>query len=269
VPDWPVTKLSTEADLFGVLFDLKSKQWLSRGQSRLHGALIPSIDRRPLAALSRRKKLVREREGIEQFRARARFFATDGERNALVDDMITLMVLRHYGARTRLLDWSLSPFVAAYFAVCDHGSRAGELWSFEQTQYLISGKKQWKRWPETTSDGSGRDDKFDAKLTAFAIDKPPDWIIAAFYPIGFPRQNAQSGAYTMTARFGRDHAVALRKLLDDDSKCHRHIIPARLKRRIRQRLRDEFGVWHGALFPDSIGAADVAKLVICGKSAPV
>ena len=44
-------------------------------------------------------------------------------------------------------------------------------------------------------------------------DEPPNWVIAAFYPSGFPRQNAQSGFYTVTARFGRDHADALQNLL--------------------------------------------------------
>ena len=50
-----------------------------------------------------------------------------------------------------------------------------------------------------------------AGLTAFTVEEPPDWFICAFYT-GFPRTDAQAGAYTMTARFGRDHADAIARL---------------------------------------------------------
>jgi hypothetical protein len=65
------------------------------------------------------------------------------------NDLVALMVLRHYGAPTRLLDWSLSPYVAAYFAVSE-GDRNGELWAFNEPQYELNGKEQWRKYPETT-----------------------------------------------------------------------------------------------------------------------
>ena len=98
------------------------------------------------------------------------------------------MVLRHYSVRTRLLDWSLSPYVAAFFAVHDHDTSDAEIWSFDHDHYAQVGKEQWQRWPETTADGSVDPSKFRAELTAFIADEPPDWIIAAFYPFGFPRR---------------------------------------------------------------------------------
>ena len=124
------------------------------------------------------------------------------------------MVLRHYGVTTRLLDWSKSPYVAAYFAVESHDDKEGEIWSFDEPFYEDAqngpGPKQSKKWRETTIGGDGV--RFDAKITAFTIDEPPDWFICGFYDLGFPRQNAQMGAYTMTARFGRDHADAISTL---------------------------------------------------------
>jgi hypothetical protein len=121
------------------------------------------------------------------------------------------------------------------------------------------GKEQWKRWKETTVDDTGDDDKFDAKLTAFTVDEPPDWFIAAFYPAGFPRQNAQRGLYTMTARFNVDHAVAIEALLADKTRHHRYVVKAQVKEAVREWLRIDHGIWRGSLYPDSAGAADGVK----------
>jgi hypothetical protein len=263
-PYWKTITLTSEAEVLDKLLELRGKQWLSRGHSEPHGALVPSIDRGDLANLSRQDKLERERASIDLFRATARFFASEGEQGALKDDFVALCVLRHYAVPTRLLDWSISPYVAAYFAVHDHDPKDGELWSFGRVHYEEIGKQQWKRWPETTTEGRGDDSKFAAGLTAFMADEPPDWVVAVFYPSGFPRQDAQSGAYTMTARFGRDHAEALKNLLKDDSKHRRYLIPAKLKPTMRRILLQDHGVWRGALFPDSAGAAETAASAFPG-----
>jgi hypothetical protein len=221
---------------------------------------MPSLDRGPFCALGRSEKLERERRTIDQFRSTARFFSSPGEQAALVDDFIALMVLRHHGVPTRLLDWSASPYVAAYFAVCGHDEVDGELWGFSRLDYEREGKQQWRRWPETTTDRSGDDDKFEAGLTAFMVKEPPRWVVAVFYPAGFPRQNAQHGVYTLTARFALDHAVALKGLLVHPSRYQRYVVSAGLKKNLRATLREKHGIWRGSLFPDSAGAAETARL---------
>ena len=211
------TTLTTEAEASDLLTELRGKRWLCRGQSRRYDCLFPSIDRKPRESLSRLEKLTLERQSIDLFRATARFFAHPGEEGELADDLVALMVLRHYGLPTRLLDWSKAPHVAAYFAVCDYDGEDGETWTFDEPLYEQQGKQQWKNWPNTTVDGSGSDDKFMAALTAFTCEEPPDWFMCGFYFPGFPRQNAQDGVYTITAQFGRDHAQAIAHLLGDDS----------------------------------------------------
>ena len=251
--------LTSEENVLRLLVDLQGKRWLSRGHSQCRDGLVPSIDRDGLKGVLRSEKLQRERRSIDQFRSTARFFASRGEEGSLVDDFIALMVLRHHRVPTRLLDWSASPYVAAYFAVCCNDGVDGEIWSFSEPDYETEGKKQWRQWPQTTTDGSGNDDKFAAGLTAFRLDEPPDWIIAIFYPAGFPRQNVQRGAYTMTARFDVDHAEALKKLLADPTRYHRYVVKANLKEGLRATLREKHGIWQGSLFPDSAGAAGTVR----------
>lgn len=218
---------------------------------------MPSIDRgAKLSALSRRNKLILERRSIDIFRADARYFASEGEKAALGNDVVALMVLRHYRTAARLLDWSMSPFVGAYFAVSGNDTEDGELWAFDEHCYEVEGRKQWRKWRETTVNRDGI--HFRAELTAFLIKEPPDWLIVGFYPAGFPRQNVQHGAYTMTARFNRDHASSIRRVLKKSGRYHLYVVRRNIKRALREALRKQHGIWRGSLYPDSAGAAETA-----------
>lgn len=258
---WTTTTLSVIADALQVFTELRGKRWLCRGHAKCYDRLTPSIDRDTLRNYSRADKLALERQSIDLFRSTARFFA-DGEQSAMEDDVVALMVLRHYGVRSRILDWSLSPWVAAYFAVQDNDAEDGEIWAFDEPLYEKEGLKQWGRWPETTTDGSGDPSKWGGpSLTAFTLEEPPNWFICMFYRPGFHRQHAQQSAYSITARFGRDHADAIAELLGDPKRYHRYVIAAELKPKLKTYLREYHGVWRGSLFPDSAGAADTAKTV--------
>jgi len=257
--NWNSTTLISETHAIDVLAELCGKRWLCRGQPKPYKNLIPSIDREPRQKLSRYEKLNLERQSIDLFQSTARFFADAGEQDSINDDITTLIVLQHYGVYTRLLDWSQSPWVAAYFAVQEYNDKNGELWCFDEPYYEQVGKEQWIRWPETTHGGDPN--KFDAKLTAFSVDEPPPWFICVFYT-GFHRHKAQQSAYSMTARFGYDHATAIMDLLKDRSRHHLYIIKAEYKSKLRRILHEKHGIWRGSLFPDSAGAADTVRCVV-------
>ena len=90
---WKSTTVKSEAAVFDLLTELRGKRWLSRGHPRPYGVLVPTIDRGPRRSLSRREKLMLERQSIDLFRSTARFFSSPGEQRALSDDITVLMVL--------------------------------------------------------------------------------------------------------------------------------------------------------------------------------
>jgi hypothetical protein len=255
---WKTRTLRSVAEALAVLTTLPRGGWLYRGQSKDYGSLVPSIDRPPVAKLARREKLLLERRSIETLRSCVDSFAP-GEEMARHDDPVALMVLRHHGVPTRLLDWSGSPYVATYFAVAAHDASRGEIWAFDSRRYQARGERQWRDHPETTWDGSGDPDKWEPR-TAFSESFPANWFICAFYPNGFPRQEAQEGHYTMTAQFGTDHSASIARLVDSAAR-ERFVILPPLKKPLRRVLRDDYGIWPGSLFPDSDGAAEIALSV--------
>lgn len=114
--------------------DKPRKRWIFRGEGAVHEALKTSIEREAEAAsipLGRLQKL--EVQLLNEFRRRFHHYSTrDPERGDLAE---WLSLMRHYGAPTRLLDWSYSPFVALHFAI----ERAHEgqcvIWYMDSTPY--------------------------------------------------------------------------------------------------------------------------------------
>lgn len=255
MPNWPTEVLCDISQVFDVLVRLKGRMWQSRGQPKAN-PLLPSIDRGNLKTLSRAQKLRLERESIDVFRSTVRYWGP-GEESPPAADVRALMVMRHYGVKTRLLDWSESPHVATYFAVEKHDTADGELWTFDRFAYETEGAKQWDRWPQTRWNGC-----FLAEKT-MSLEDPPKWFVCQYYPQGFPRQDAQQGLYSMTADFGRDHADAIEELLRNwaEPAFRKYIIKASLKESLRRALREQHGIWRGSLFPDSSGAADTAGMI--------
>ncbi|MBE0545896.1 MAG: FRG domain-containing protein [Verrucomicrobia bacterium] len=98
-----------------------------RGHGRIGDLLVPSIGRPRSFGGAHLPKFTFEQERLLLHRFR-RFAYTHLGR--VISEWEALLLARHHGLPTRLLDWSMSPLAALFFACSEEPDKDGCLWAF-------------------------------------------------------------------------------------------------------------------------------------------
>lgn len=230
-----------------------SHSWF-RGHSRMHGTLTPGIFRPPFYDEILRPKL--EMEMLHSFKRDAPTLSREPLPD-MTDELGWLYVMQHYGARTRLLDWTENFLVAIYFAALSDDEHDGEVWAMvpwslnkaagvgaaiplvernPRVKYLIE-EPFWGGTP-------------DGLASRHNLESPQLYPIA-FIPYRiFPRMLAQASTFTIHPRPQEGHKIE--NLLTDEKHLVRYRVPKEAKPELRQNLAS-LGINHRVLFPDYEG----------------
>lgn len=198
-----------------------------RGHSRKYGRLTPYVFRIPPVP----RGGYREYWLAERFRLRAGSIYSSVP--AWDDHVRWLMLMRHYGLPTRLLDWTESILVALYFAVMDSSDQDGELWCIrpdalnnKSNYFLHSSDRPIVKYLAAEAFVTEREKlhALQARLDLPKITRNP---VAFLPPLEFPRMSAQSSRFTIHPTPSEDNTIEA--LLTRPREIIRYDVPSESK----------------------------------------
>jgi hypothetical protein len=232
------------------------RSYVYRGQADNSWNLEPSFTRicRRLG-LDRPRAIEVEWRALRIFQERAHLYLRRGLLPKVgVLDWWTLM--QHHRAPTRILDWTHSPLVALYFAVCDNWQADGALWAFQR-----------RALTERTEAKHGSVSQINITIDAekwFGSNDPQLHMLAFDRARQTERMVAQQGTFTVCQDVLADHATAIEGVVPSTEPAatagtvsillQRVIVPRDLKKPFLRRLQ-VMNITADALFPgvDGLG----------------
>jgi hypothetical protein len=221
--------------------------WAFRGQLRVDWPLVSSLTRR-LREFCPDPHLwpLREARAMRVFRRKAHIHLHD--RTALDDALRCLSLMQHHGAATRLLDFTKSPFVAAFFAL--------ESARQDVAVFALNTPDLWNRVPN-----------FDPTLDRDRIDPRLPGNFEHFYAVNrFPvlwfgepaemdgRLMAQSGLFVVPGVLHESLDTILENYGHSDELLHKIVLSAGMRHEAMRALY-RMNLTYANLFPDLDGLA--------------
>lgn len=223
--------------------------WAFRGEVSAHWPLVSSLTRR-LQAFCPDRSLwpLREERALRVFRRKAHIYV--GNPAVLGDTLRCLALMQHHGAPTRLLDFTKSPYVAAFFALEDATDAAAV--------YALNTSALWGATPDF--DRSLTRDHIDPRVAGnferhFLGNRQP--VLWFGEPAEMDRRLvAQSGLFVVPGMIDRslDDILAGYAGDVDEPLLVKYVLPSSLRAQAMDALY-RMNVTNASLFPDLEGLA--------------
>lgn len=237
-------------------------EWIFRGQRESAWGLTTSLEREALGESSEAV----EQKMLRECRRRAHHFLPS---HHLPSDSILdwLALMQHHGAPTRLLDWTRSPFVAAFFALeksQPHGSCA--VWCLNADWCTSASRSVLGRFDSSLSPTC---DLSEPAVFEKHVLPGMRRLVIPVEPFRMhQRMTAQQGLFTCAGDLDVAFVDNLRDLAGEESPQHRLIkivIPTTVRNEALYEL-NRMNIHRGTLFPDIDGFIGSLKQQLVQRS---
>lgn len=186
-----------------------------------------------------------ERRSINKFQRKAHHFLKHVPHDE--DTLQWLALMQHHGAPTRLLDFTWSPYVAAFFALQD-ATEAVAVWAINGDEIT------WGQLFRTDEDRDRLDPRIRGNLDAMYLAEDSNRVY-----VGEPkRQNerliAQSGTFAVPGTIHQPLDRILAKYPSPRRTIAKFVLPPKLRRRAIEDLK-KMNILNATLFPGLDGLA--------------
>lgn len=221
--------------------------WAFRGHRVADWRLLSSLSRH-LASFEPKVDEWDEREAraLRVFRRKAHNYLSDPL--VLDDDLRCLALMQHHGAPTRLLDFTKSPFVAAFFAL----QRA----TGDSAVYAVNTPVLWSAAPSAHPDLTRDkiDPRFPGNFNAFFAGNRYDVIWTGEPNQLDKRLVAQSGTFVLPGVISKTIDEILGEYPQEEPLLLKLILPATIRAEAMRALY-RMNITNATLFPDLDGLA--------------
>lgn len=236
-----------------------------RGQTNAEWGLETSFLRMTRHLAKRREEAINlENVARQEFMSKAHLFIDPGNMSKVKTMPCWWALMQHHGAPTRLLDWTASPYVAAYFATQQDGSESdGAVWCFCHRRLHTAFVKEYGSEPPDLTKTEDEDPAVEHLHEALRNpEAPPSVVPLAFKFFSSARMAEQQGRFTMCLRVHQDHVCIATKISTTHLK--KIVIPHKIKPDFLAELR-RMNITAAALFPgvDGLGRS-IAELTSLG-----
>ena len=236
-----------------------------RGQTNSEWGLETSFLRMTRHLAKQREEALRlEEVARQEFMSKAHLFIDIGNMAKVKTIPCSWALMQHHGAPTRLLDWTASPYVAAYFATQQDGSdRDGAVWCFCHRRLRQAFVDDYGSEPPDLTRTEDEDPAVKHLHDALRDPSAASNVLPLeFKFFSSARMAEQQGRFTMCLRVHQDHVCIAAKVAPSHLK--KIIIPHRIKPDFLAELR-RMNITAAALFPgvDGLGRS-IAELTSLG-----
>jgi hypothetical protein len=199
------------------LHDLEVQaRWACRGEAQCFPRCLPSIDRLTLTNWSNDPlgRLALENTLVAKFKQQSAVWLAEYEREIAAGDLSCLTLMQHFGGPTRLLDWSNSLWIAAYFACLESPADCGRLLCFDKRHLTINVVSAFPDQTARMIEGMSEGLFSPAMFTIY--DR---WLVGVdLFSVSFPRVIVQQGFFTVSTRPFEDHWQLVKDMIGLDPK---------------------------------------------------